>query len=285
MNIIDNFEVLCTTTGVPFKRELSVASYDTTTLFCPAGMQQYKDDFLDLSISKVTKANIQPCIRLTDLDLVGDGTHAVVFNMIGLFSFRDWSLPFTVNFFHEFVRMSGLVLDHVTVHPDVYTDWEYGVHPPGTTIISDKECHWSDGNIGGYCTEFYVKNKHGVMVEIGNIVNTLGDCIDVGFGLERMSTIAHDLPALTKCQELALAATVIINTGVVPANTKHGYILRKILRKLDSEGGTLDHPMFVEEQAKRAKAIEKYYRLKPRHKDKPPAWWWDTHGVDTTTLW
>ena len=32
----------------------------------------------------------------------------------------------------------------------------------------DNECLWSDGNIGGYCTEFY-KND----IEIGNIVNTL----------------------------------------------------------------------------------------------------------------
>jgi len=59
--------------------ETSVKSYDETTLFCPAGMQQFKSKFSDLNY-KGTLSNIQPCIRLNDIDEIGDGTHLLYFN-------------------------------------------------------------------------------------------------------------------------------------------------------------------------------------------------------------
>ena len=43
----------------------NVKSYDDTTLFCPAGMQQFKSKFKDLSY-KGTISNIQSCLRLND---------------------------------------------------------------------------------------------------------------------------------------------------------------------------------------------------------------------------
>lgn len=87
----------------------------------------------------------------------------------------------------------------MTIHPDRLVEWTplYGGRVP---IVPDPECIWSDGGISGYCTEFY---KDGV--EIGNIVNPLGTCIDVGFGAERLDMHAStsqivDQPAVDRAE-------------------------------------------------------------------------------------
>lgn len=71
----------------------------------------------------------------------------------------------------------NLKLDYVTVHPDK-SDWSVHYNEYDVEIRGDKKCIWPDGELSGYCTEFYYKG-----VEIGNIVNICDDCIDVGFGL------------------------------------------------------------------------------------------------------
>ena len=62
-------------------------------------MQHFKPLYADLTYFD-TFSNIQKCLRLNDLDEVGDGTHFLIFEMIGLFSFRSWSLQksFAKNF-------------------------------------------------------------------------------------------------------------------------------------------------------------------------------------------
>ncbi len=75
-----------------------------------------------------------------------------------------------------FLSEIGIEPDYVTIHPDCPKYKElYSYHD--VTLKYDENCKWTDGDIGGYCTEFY---KDGI--EIGNIVNPLGTCIDVGFG-------------------------------------------------------------------------------------------------------
>jgi len=84
--------------------------------------------------------------------------------------------------------MVGTDPDYVTIHPDKLFQWArfYGDRVP---IRPDPECMWSDGDISGYSTEFY---KNGV--ELGNIVNPLETCIDVGFGLERLDMVVSGTP-------------------------------------------------------------------------------------------
>jgi alanyl-tRNA synthetase len=267
----------CAEHGIPFELIKDPTSYDTSTLFCPAGMQKYKAVFRDPLVTRKTVANVQTCIRLNDIDLVGDGTHAIAFDMIGLFSFRDWSVKQAVEFFHEFLSRCKVKLDHVTIHPDKRDEWSC-IHPTGVLVKEDAECKWSDGEVGGYCTEFYALDAAGNALEIGNVVNPLGDCIDVGFGLERIARVKGD-PIRSKCEELFHASSLILASGVKPGNTQQGYVLRKILRQLDKVGGTIDHQFFYDEQLKRIKAVERYHRLLPKHTDKSPAWWWDTHGI------
>ena len=64
----------------------NVKSYDETTLFCPAGMQQFKSKFKDLNYTG-TISNIQSCLRLNDLEEIGDGSHLLYFNKIFILTY------------------------------------------------------------------------------------------------------------------------------------------------------------------------------------------------------
>jgi alanyl-tRNA synthetase len=277
-NCLQLFQKQCEDYKIPFEDVNSVLPYDESTLFCPAGMQKYKKSFSNQNLNSETVSNVQSCIRLNDIDNAGDGVHSIAFRMIGLFSFRHWSISETITFFHEYITFCGIKLSHVTIHPDKFHEWN-SLHPVGVDKIADSECKWSDGEIGGYCTEFYALDRSGTPVEIGNIVNPLGDCIDVGFGLERLDKITNNIPSKSRLEELTTACDWIINSGVRPSNVKQGYILRKLLRMIDREGGVYQHEFFQEERLKLSKIKEKYENLKHKFLDKSEAWWWDTHGI------
>lgn len=226
MDIIEEYRYYCLDMGIPFSVHENVRSYDETTLFCPAGMQPYKKIFKDESVSK-TIANVQSCIRLNDLDLIGDGTHLIHFRMLGLFSFRDWSIQQAIDFWMRFiVGRLDIRLTCVDVHPDMQ-EWSSFYEAYGIEVRMNDECTWSDGGIGGYCTEFFVGD-----VEIGNIVNPLGTCIDVGFGLERLNAIVNGTPSMTKKECLVDAIKMMELSGFEPSNIGQGFILNKLKRKV-----------------------------------------------------
>jgi len=255
--------------------EKSVKSYDNTTLFCPAGMQQFKSKFSDLNY-KGTISNIQPCIRLNDIDEIGDGTHLLYFNMIGLFSFREKTVKEMIQFWMEFLNRLGLKPDYVTIHPDKMIEWSPYYSDYNIPIKWDGECKWTDGEIGGYCTEFYKDD-----VEIGNIVNPLGDCIDVGFGLERLELVLGG-EKQTKDEILKETVLKIIESEIRPSHTGSGYVLKKLLGILYKNGVEIDHDFYREEVKRQERNISKYNKLKDKEKNKNKSkeWWWDTHGID-----
>jgi alanyl-tRNA synthetase len=277
MDIIKIYSELCRENNIPFSVNNSVSPYDTTTLFCPAGMQQFKSNFIDTNYYG-TRANIQSCIRLNDFNEIGDGTHLAYFNMIGLFSFRDMSVEMAIDFFVEFMKRIGIKIDHATVHQDK-KEWDNFYKKHKIKVKIDNECLWSDGNIGGYCTEFYHKG-----IEIGNIVNPLGTCIDVGFGYERLDSIVNGIIKNNKIDLLKECALKIIEAGYKPSNTKQGYVLRKILRELYKSNNDFDIPFFKEEINRQNKILLKYNRLKENNKDKDRDWWYQTHGIDIEDL-
>lgn len=280
-NASEIFISLCAEYSLPFSDIRCVRTYDETTLFCPAGMQQFKNKFSDCRIKGETVANIQTCLRMNDLSEIGDGSHSIVFRMLGLFSFRHWSMIQAVGFFHEFLSRCGLVVAYVTIHPDKWDDWQE-LHPQQIERRQDQECKWSDGTVGGYCTEFYVRDASGIAVEVGNVVNPLNTCIDAGFGMERIDRLMNGSIALSRTQELEVACWSLLESGFLPAASKQGYVLRKLLRMLDREEGEINHPAFLIERSKRKKSIECYQKLLPRNREKSAFWWWDTHGVDVT---
>lgn len=274
MNIIEKYKKHCEERGVYFLQEQSVKPYDETTLFCPAGMQQFKSFFKNGDY-KNTIANVQPCIRMNDFDEIGDLTHLLYFNMIGLFSFRQMTIEGAITFWVEFLRKINLSPDYVTIHTN-RKEWAkfYNLLGISDVRFDDESCTWSDGDIGGYCTEFFING-----VEIGNIVNPLDNCIDVGFGLERLEMFVNDRK-VTKADTLKETAIKIIESGYKPSNLKQGYVLRKILREIYNMGESIDHEFFTQEVERQKTIKEKYDKLKHKHLNKSKAWWFDTHGIN-----
>lgn len=235
-------------------------------------MQQFKKEFKDVNITDKTISNVQSCIRLNDYTEIDDGTHCLYFNMIGLFSFRHWTVKETINFFLDFLKILNLSPDYVTIHPDKFKEWsEYYTN---VDIRSDNECIWSDGEMGGYCTEFYIND-----IEIGNIVNCNGDCIDVGFGLERLLGLMCGFKP-DKLENISDTITKIIESGYKPSPNKQGYILRKLLTDFIKLGGKMEHPYFYQEMERYNKMLIRYESLKVKFKHKSKEWWYDTHGIN-----
>jgi alanyl-tRNA synthetase len=240
-------------------------------------MQQFKSLYSDVRFVG-TFANVQSCLRVGDLGEIGDGAHLLHFNMMGLFSFRQLSVKDAIDFWLCFLSVVGASPDYVTMHPDKLSQWTpfYSDRVP---IRPDPDCTWSDGDIRGYSTEFY---KNGI--EVGNIVNPLGTCIDVGFGLERLDIVVNGTSPPTPQDTLAAAIESIIASGYRPGNKRQGYVLRKLLRRLWVCGGSLDHPFFRDEVERQKCLAKRYERLKAQYPDKPPAWWFDTHGIDLADM-
>lgn len=235
-------------------------------------MQKYKRQFVDSSLTGETVCNIQSCIRLNDIESLGDGTHLGLFNMMGTFSFRHWSVQQTVDFWMTFLtKHLELKVDYTTIHPDV-PDWKQ-FH--SGDVRFDEGCKWTDGEIGGYCTEFYVND-----IEIGNIVNPLGTCIDVGFGLERLDMVVNNTTPRPKEELLKELIDKIIESGYTPSHKRQGYVLKRLLKSLYKMGGSMSHPFFEKERERQMRMTERYQKLFPKNQDKTKEWWYSTHGIE-----
>jgi alanyl-tRNA synthetase len=239
-------------------------------------MQHFKDRYSNPDYFH-TLGNIQKCLRLNDLDEVGDGSHYLDFEMIGLFSFRQWSVKETIDFFMSFLTQLNIKPDYVTIHPDKFNEWSSFYSHYNVSIRQDPECLWSDGNIGGYCTEFFKDD-----IEIGNIVNPLGDCIDVGFGLERLIMVKNGSINSNRLEILERCCLTMISSGIELGNKKESFILKKIITTCILEGSILDHTYFHTIRGNMYKNYLLYLRDKDkvRFKDKGKSFWKDSYGID-----
>lgn len=179
------------------------------------------------------------------------------------FSFREMTVGNAIDFWLEFLGTLGLVPDHVTIHPDRLMEWT-PLYRGGVAIVADPECTWSDGSISGYCTEFY---KHGV--ETGHRQSARN--LHRRRLWRRTSQLDRQRDAARRC--------TIVQRGYRPGNKEQGYVLRKLLRRIHKIGGTLTEEV---ERQKRLRA--KYLRLRDRHAEISPDWWFDTHGIDFSEL-
>lgn len=236
-------------------------------------MQKHKGKFSDVDYSRVVMVDIQRCVRLHDLDDL-DGHH-LGFHMIGLFSFRCWSLKRGIDFFWEFLQKLGITPDYITIHPDKISEWSTHYNEYNVEICPDVECIWSDGQNESYCTEFYYKG-----IEIGNIVNPYGTCLDVGFGLERIEHFVSTPQTPSNHDKIKFVLDCLVEENVLPSSTKQGYVMRRLIRKLVTEGGTWEHELFDKEKERFIKQQNKYNRLLKKHPDQTKEWWWETHGID-----
>lgn len=197
---------------------------DPTVLFTPAGMNQFKNEFLGIgNIDKTRVTTCQKCLRTGDIGNVGvTAYHHTFFEMLGNFSFGDYFKKEAIHWAWEFLtdkKWLGINGEQLTI--TVYLDddeafdiWNKEVGVPEERIRRDNEYEnfWpagapTDGPDGvcGPCSEiYYTPEGSDQEVEIWNLVftqfNRVGTPpdnlrplpkknIDTGMGLERTAAV------------------------------------------------------------------------------------------------
>ncbi|MBN2830726.1 MAG: alanine--tRNA ligase [Candidatus Omnitrophica bacterium] len=186
---------------------------DPTVLFTPAGMNQFKREFLGLDSGFKRATTSQRCLRTDDLEKVGKtSSHHTFFEMLGNFSFGDYFKEEAISWAWEFLtRELKIKTDRlwVSVYKDddeAYVIWKDKIGLPEKKIVrlGDKDNFWpaeakAKGPNGpcGPCSEIFYDT-----MEIWNLVFTQfnrkenGELeplpnknIDTGMGLERLTAI------------------------------------------------------------------------------------------------
>jgi len=197
---------------------------DKSVLFTPAGMNQFKNQFLGIGPLEFTRATTcQKCLRTGDIGNVGvTAYHHTFFEMLGNFSFGDYFKTEAIHWAWEFLTSpKWLKLDKDRLSVTVYLDddeafniWRDEVGLPSDRIrrCDEQENFWpasapTNGPDGvcGPCSEIYYHPPTGSKeVEIWNLVftqfNRVGappnnlrplpkKNIDTGMGLERTAAV------------------------------------------------------------------------------------------------
>jgi alanyl-tRNA synthetase len=190
---------------------------DPTVLFTPAGMNQFKREFMGLGDPSFTRATTcQKCIRTGDIENVGrTPRHQTFFEMLGNFSFGDYFKREAIHWAWEFLT-KNLKIDPARLAVTVYLDddeayniWRDEIRVPADRItrMGEDDNFWPAGapthgpdGVCGPCSEIFYRGDGIEEVEIWNLVftqfNRVGPGqleplpkknIDTGMGLERMA--------------------------------------------------------------------------------------------------
>ena len=124
---------------------------DPTVLFTPAGMNQFKKEFLGFDSGFKRAATSQRCLRTDDLDKVGKtSSHHTFFEMLGNFSFGDYFKDEAIVWAWEFLTKELKIKEDklwVSVYKDdteAYKIWKDKIGIPVKKIIKlgDKDNFW-----------------------------------------------------------------------------------------------------------------------------------------------
>jgi len=124
---------------------------DPTVLFTPAGMNQFKREFLGFDAGFKRAATSQRCLRTDDLEKVGKTkSHHTFFEMLGNFSFGDYFKEEAIFWAWEFLTRELKIKEErlwVSVYKDddeAYTIWREKISIPEKKIIKlgDKDNFW-----------------------------------------------------------------------------------------------------------------------------------------------
>ena len=245
--------------------DVLVPKGDPTVLFTPAGMNQFKNEFLGLGKPDFKRATTsQKCIRTGDIENVGvTPYHHTFFEMLGNFSFGDYFKREAIHWAWEFLtskKWLGLPADKLTV--TVYLDddeafgiWENEIGLPANRITRNDEYEnfWPAGSptngpdgVCGPCSEIYFHpDGTAKNVEIWNLVftqfNRKGDPpnnlhplpknnIDTGMGLERCASVLQGVVSnfeIDTLRPLCVTAADIVGVDYSFASP-HGRAIRRI---------------------------------------------------------
>jgi alanyl-tRNA synthetase len=238
---------------------------DKSVLFTPAGMNQFKNQFLGIGPLEFTKATTcQKCLRTGDIGNVGvTAYHHTFFEMLGNFSFGDYFKREAILWAWEFLTQKkwlGLEADRLTV--TVYLDddeaagiWEQEVGLTRDRIqrCDEMENFWPAGapthgpdGVCGPCSEIYFHPSAGSKsVEIWNLVftqfNRVGSPpdnlrplpkknIDTGMGLERTAAVLQGVVSnfeIDSLRPLCVAAGDTVGVKY-SFDGEHGRAVRRI---------------------------------------------------------
>ena len=244
--------------------DVLVPQGDKTVLFTPAGMNQFKNEFMGIGVDFTRATTCQKCIRTGDIGNVGvTAYHHTFFEMLGNFSFGDYFKKDAIHWAWEFLTdEKWLGLDPERLSVTVYLDddeafkiWneEVGVPAERITREDEDENFWpasapSQGPDGvcGPCSEIYYTPDDGKPVEIWNLVftqfNRVGDPpdnltplpnknIDTGMGLERTAAVLQGVTSnfeIDTLKPLCEAAGKVVGVKYEFAG-KEGRAIRRIV--------------------------------------------------------
>ena len=238
---------------------------DPTVLFTPAGMNQFKAQFLGIGKLEFTRATTcQKCLRTGDITNVGvTAYHHTFFEMLGNFSFGDYFKREAIHWAWEYLTdKKWLGLDPERLSATVYLDddeafgiWTKEIGLPHSRVRREDEHEnfWpaaapSQGPDGvcGPCSEIYYQTPGSTKsVEIWNLVftqfNRVGPPpnnlrplpkknIDTGMGLERTASVLQGVPSnfeIDILRPLCLAAADAVGVKY-EFEGPHGRPLRRI---------------------------------------------------------
>jgi len=124
---------------------------DPTVLFTPAGMNQFKKEFLGFDCGFKRATTSQRCLRTDDLDKVGKtSVHHTFFEMLGNFSFGDYFKEEAICWAWEFLTKELKISEDklwVSIYKDddqAYGIWKDKIKIPAHKIIKlgDKDNFW-----------------------------------------------------------------------------------------------------------------------------------------------
>ena len=124
---------------------------DPTVLFTPAGMNQFKKEFMGQDCGFKRAATAQRCLRTDDLEKVGKtSSHHTFFEMLGNFSFGDYFKEEAISWAWEFLTgelnlsREKLMVSVYKDDPEAYKIWNEKIGLPVGKIVNlgDKDNFW-----------------------------------------------------------------------------------------------------------------------------------------------
>jgi alanyl-tRNA synthetase len=212
--------------------------------------------------------------------------------MLGNFSFGGGDYPDSVRMWDRILVDLGIKprVTEVRVHPsreDHHELWNRLGYP----TVRDEGCEWSDGAIGGPCSEVFVGS-----LEIGNLVNPLGHSTDVGFGWERLVQLVEGVGRVDEStlfrqdvhpvvRDHSRTVELLHENQIEPGNKGRHYVCRRLIRRMIPYLGDREDFSFRDWLRREKGLREEKLRLgrrmirTKRFKDKPSVFWWETFGL------